>query len=133
MSRMDKKGQNSGVQNYSFALLKGQAMAARITSPHHRPTHIYADDTFYFVTATNLHHAPRLAPAGHKEYLQEQFLNITSAYGLDLKAWVILNNHYHILFHLGDGEKLSPFIKNLHTNTAIAFNEWDNQPGRQVW
>jgi len=103
------------------------------TSNPHTPTHIYADNTNYFVTGTILHHAHLLAPAAHKQYLQEEVLNLAPDYGLDIKAWVILNNHYHILFRLVDGEKLPHFINRFHSKTATTFNQWDNQAGRQVW
>jgi len=105
----------------------------RLTLHPHNPYHIYTDDTFYFITGAILHHAPLLGPSSHKQHLQEQLLELALAYDLDLKAWIILDNHYHILFHLTIGENLSSFIRSLHTRTAVTFNQWDNQAGRQVW
>jgi putative transposase len=103
-----------------------------IPSPH-RPNHIYADNTFYFVTASTLHHQPLLKPGNHKLHLQERLLSLASQYELSVSAWVILNNHYHILCHLKDGKKLARFIKHLHGQTSTNFNRWDNQLGRQCW
>ncbi len=100
------------------------------TSNPHTPTHIYADDTSYFVTGTILHHAHLLASITYKQHLQEELLNLAPDYGLDLKAWVILNNHYHILFHLTNSDNLPRFFRRLHAKTATTFNQWDNQPGR---
>ena len=108
-------------------------MPTQKTSHRHNPTHIYPDDTSYFVTGAILYHAHLLALATYKQYLQEQLLKLAPAYGLDLKAWVILNNHYHALFYLENGENLSGFLRRFHAKTATTFNEWDNQPGRQVW
>lgn len=105
----------------------------RITSHLHNPTHIYSDNTYYFVTGTTLHHEPLFALNSHKQHIQEQLLELVVAYNLEMKAWVILNNHYHTLFHLVDGEKLSSFVRSLHTRTAITFNQWNKQSSRQVW
>jgi putative transposase len=99
----------------------------------HTPFHIYADEIIYFVTAAMLNQTPHLALASYKHYFQGELLETATDYNLDLKAWVILNNHYHILFYLTDGEMLANFIRTLHTNSAISLNQRDNQPGRQVW
>jgi putative transposase len=107
-------------------------MTAKSNAPHN-PLHIYTDNVFYFVTGTILHHAHLLAPTLYKQHLQEQLLDLASQYGLDMKAWVILDNHYHLLFSLANGENLTRFIKRLHSKTATTFNQADRQPGRQVW
>lgn len=101
-------------------------------NPHH-PPHIYADDTFYFVTAATLDRARLFAHPRYKLHLQDEILELAPDYGLELKAWVILDNHYHLLFHLAEGRKLFRFFQRLHAKTATTFNEWDQQPGRQVW
>jgi putative transposase len=65
--------------------------------------------------------------------LQERLFALVPEYGLTLEAWVILNNHYHLLFHLLDGENLSLFFKRLHGQTAVKLNRLDYQSGRQFW
>ena len=97
------------------------------------PPHIFADDSLYFVTVALLYRSPLLAPPTHKPHLQEQLLTLAPDYGVDLKAWVILDTHYHILSHLAEGDKLSRFFQRLHAKTATTFNQWDRQIGRQVW
>ncbi|GIK41747.1 MAG: hypothetical protein BroJett011_55800 [Chloroflexota bacterium] len=108
-------------------------MPTRIRSYRHNPTHIYENGVYYFITGTVLYHVHILAQASYKEYLQQQLLSLAPSYGLDLKAWVVLNNHYHILFHLEKGENLSRFLQRFHAKTATTFNKWDNLSGRQVW
>lgn len=103
-----------------------------VPSPH-RPTHIYADDTYYFVTGSILRRSHLLTPITHKPHLKERLLTLARDYGLTIEAWVILNNHYHLLFHLADGGNLSLFFKHLHGQTSTDFNKWDHQPGRQFW
>jgi putative transposase len=91
-----------------------QISPAKLIPSPHRPTHIYADDTIYFVTSSVCQRAHLLTPPTHKPHLQEQVLTLAPEYGLDLRAWVILNNHYHLLFHLSTGENLHRFFKHLH-------------------
>ncbi len=97
------------------------------------PPHIYVDDTFYFVTAATYQHQNRLASQACKQYFVTELINLAAAYHLDLKAWVVLNNHYHILFRLSGGNKLAKFFKRFHAKTATYFNQIDNVPGRRVW
>ena len=103
-----------------------------VPSPH-RPTHIYADDTDYFVTSSVLYREHWLSPKTHKSHIQKQLLTIAPHYGLTIKTWVILNNHYHLLFRLKKGKNLSRFFKHLHGQTSTNFNMWDKQLGRQFW
>ena len=108
-------------------------MSLKFTANINNPPHIYADDTLYFLTATTLYHACLLASPEHKMYFQEQLFEVAYNYKIELKAWVVLDNHYHALFYLPTGDNLSGFVKSLHTRTAITFNQLDNHPGRQVW
>jgi len=103
-----------------------------IPSPH-RPPHIYAGNTTYFVTGSIHKGARLLAPPTHKPHLQQELLTLAPDYGLELFAWVILDNHYHLLFHLAESENLHRFFKRFHGRSAFTFNKWDHQPGRQVW
>ena len=99
----------------------------------HRPNHIYADDTYYFVTSSVLYRTHLLTPTTHKPYLKERLLTLAPDYSLKIEAWVILNNHYHMLFHLEKSSLLFRFFKHLHGQTSTDFNKWDHQPGRKFW
>jgi putative transposase len=103
------------------------------TNYPHRPPHIFDDNTLYFMTASTLNHVHILKPIGHKEQFQRELFELAPQFGLDLHAWVILDNHYHLLCYLADGLVLPNFIKKLHRRTAIYFNQQDKQPGRKVW
>ena len=108
-------------------------MLHKSKSNAHRPLHIYADDTYYFVTGSTLYRSHLLTPITHKPSLQERILTLASTYKLKIDAWVILNNHYHLLFYLATGENLPRFFKHLHGQTSTDFNKWDDQLGRQFW
>ncbi|MCP4361286.1 MAG: hypothetical protein GY796_25030, partial [Chloroflexi bacterium] len=65
-----------------------------------RPPHIYNDDTIYFITATTYKNAHFLEPDSLKTDLYREMNGLASDYDITIEAWVILNNHYHLLFHL---------------------------------
>lgn len=49
-----------------------------------------------------------------KEVFRELLLEKTGKNSLELKNWVILNNHYHLLIEFSDGQVLPKFMKELH-------------------
>ena len=63
--------------------------------------------------------APKLRDASLTDTLEE------FRYGL--YAWVILDNHYHILFNVREsGHLLSKFVNLLHGRTSNQINKFDN-------
>jgi len=50
-----------------------------------------------------------------------------------LYAWVILNNHYHIIVQTNSGNSLPKFMQALHGVTSRTLNLQDEKKGRQVW
>lgn len=99
----------------------------------HHPPHIYIDDTLYFVTASTYHGRHLLHPEGHKDLVRDQLKMLTREFGLRLDAWVILDNHYHILVKSRDGAMLPDFFRRLHGRTAFEINGRDSERGRRVW
>jgi putative transposase len=50
-----------------------------------------------------------------------------------LAAWVLLQNHYHLLLKVRKGRDLSRLIQLVHGRTAFKFNELDGRRERSVW
>ncbi|CAG0933905.1 REP-associated tyrosine transposase [Thermoflexales bacterium] len=101
--------------------------------PAYHPPHIYLDDTWYFVTAS-IHHRHRLLqPSGHKDLVRDQLKAMTAEFHIQLAAWVILDNHYHILVRSHVGQDLSRMFGRWHGRTAFEINGRDDERGRQVW
>jgi putative transposase len=66
--------------------------------------------------------------------LCDTLLRLAAEYGWNLQAWAVFANHYHfVALSAPDAENLSHFIKKLHSDTALAANEWDAARGRRVW
>jgi putative transposase len=99
----------------------------------HHPPHIYLDDTWYIITSATLGHALYLASAQAKTLLRDTLETLVKELSISLRAWVILDNHYHLLLKTRRGQDLSRFFRLLHGSTARQINLWDAITGRQVW
>ena len=99
----------------------------------HHPPHIYLDNTWYVITASVYEHRHLLQPAGHKDYVRDKLKALTVEFGLRLAAWVIMDNHYHLLLKNRAGDDLTRFFQRLHGGTAFELNNRDGARGRQVW
>jgi putative transposase len=59
--------------------------------------------------------------------------SLIAAFDIQLRAWVILDDHYHLLLKTCRGRDLSRFFGRLHGGTSRQLNLWDAAVGRQVW
>jgi putative transposase len=87
------------------------------------------DDTLYLFTATCFNHATIMHSPIRRDELFEQFLLA----GIEIHAWVILPNHYHVLAHITLFETLSQVFGRIHGYTSHAWNKEDACQGRKVW
>jgi putative transposase len=102
------------------------------TSPH-RPPHLFVDNAWYFVTASTLNKSRFLATTEHLQLWVETFKALITEFKITLASWVVLQNHYHILFMPAAGRDLSAFLKRLHGSASRKINLLDGQPGRKIW
>ncbi len=122
----------------------------------HRPFHIYSGHT-YFVTGRMINGKTLMKDNSRKRFFQVILKNLSEELNIGIFAWVVLHNHYHLLFKLNRGEtsvsssrasdklmlvtpsnnrqseKLVSFMRRLHASTARKFNEIDQAFGRKVW
>jgi len=97
------------------------------------PPHIYANNACYFVTASTAHHQKLFDTLPKRTLLHNTLKTATEDYDIQLYAWVILVDHYHLLLKTGETIPLYKFIKRLHGESAIQLNKIDRTPGRKVW
>jgi putative transposase len=100
---------------------------------NHHPPHIYLDDTWYIITSATLNHAHFLAGEQAKTLVRDTLKTLILEFHFTLRAWVILNDHYHLLLKTRRGKDLSRFLGRLHGTTSRQINLWDVASGRQVW
>ncbi len=99
----------------------------------HHPPHIFVDDTWYCVSASTLRRARLLVSVRAKSLVRDQLKALIAEFGIVLRAWVILDDHYHLLLKARAGKDLPRFFGRLHGATSHQLNLWDDTPGRQVW
>jgi putative transposase len=99
----------------------------------HRPIHLYIDDTWYFITGSTIDRKKLFNSDAHLEIWKEAFLKSTNELGVNICAWVMLPNHYHILIQFRFGRDLSIFTKRLHGTTSRRINLLDDSKGRKIW
>ena len=102
-------------------------------SKYYHPPHIFQDNTIYFVSVKTIEGKHYFDTDSKKSIAKKVLLKALSKFNISLYAWVILNNHYHLLFHLQKGEDLWKFIKNLNENSSRILNETENKIGRKIW
>jgi putative transposase len=61
--------------------------------------------------------------------LFEQF----TVLGMDIRAWAVLSNHYHLLVQVIDFDALGGIFRSVHGPTARQWNLEDDALGRKVW
>lgn len=104
-----------------------------MAKPPHHPPHIYLDDTWYIITASIYGRQRLLHPLGYKDLVRDQLKALVVEFKLQLAAWVILDNHYHVLIKSQVGNALPHFLGRLHGRTSFEINGRDKKRGRQLW
>jgi len=102
------------------------------TSPR-RPPHLYVDDAWYFVTASVVNKVHVLSSDEHFILWTQSFKELIREFNATLAAWVVLANHYHLLFLPQHGLELGSFMKSLNGRTSHQLNALDKTQGRTVW
>lgn len=101
--------------------------------PPHSPPHPIQIESFYLLTATCYQHQPIVNTSSRREqllnFLFSKFINNR----LEITAWVILVNHYHLLVYIHDFKLLSSIFKEIHGLTSYQWNLEDNKRGRKIW
>ena len=99
----------------------------------HHPPHIYEDDTIYFITARTIKGEKFFNTDEKKKILLQELKRFLENYCYQSYTWVILDNHYHLLFKTKIGKDLKYFISDLHSASSKNLNKLDNQKGRNIW
>ncbi|MFH1142688.1 MAG: transposase [Candidatus Uhrbacteria bacterium] len=101
-----------------------------IHRPHHDQMNLPGE---YFITGRMLDQKRLMAGAERKHLFFDVLINLCHRHKLDLIAWIILDNHYHILIASDTVFELSKFMSSLHAVTSKLLNDEDDKRGRKVW
>ena len=99
----------------------------------HHPKHVYLDDTWYFISASTHHRERLLSEEKAKAMMRDKLKALVIEFEVQLAAWVILDNHYHLLIKSKVGDDLPRFVGRLHGSTSHALNQQASIRGRRVW
>lgn len=106
----------------------------------HNPHHIYVDNSAYFISSSIYKKRNLLVLDKIKDYLIDTIKQCFTEKKWQLKDWVILDNHYHLLAISYQGKDLSRIMSKIHMLSAqyivselevekpIWWNYWDYCP-----
>jgi putative transposase len=101
--------------------------------PLHQPPHLALEQTYCLLTAACYnHHAHMQSPERRQAVLDllfEQFIQR----GMEIQAWVVLGNHYHLLAHVTELKALGDIFRRVHGRTSRDWNKEEETQGRRVW
>ena len=101
----------------------------------HAPAHLFRDDSIYMVTASTYQKQVFIASDSRKAQWRNSFFKACELYQWHIIAWVVLDNHYHIILKSPEQDvaNLPQLIASLHKFTARKWNDEDGVKGRKVW
>jgi len=103
--------------------------------PWHCPAHGDSEaDNCYIVSAACYEHKSVIGQKDKRMHeVEQELINICNKLGINLFAWCVLPNHYHVLV---EADAISVLLKELgkmHGRTSRKWNLEDESVGRQVW
>ncbi len=101
--------------------------------PPHEPPHQVRDREFYLLTAACYEHKKIMFSESRRQQMLNLIFEKFVMNGVEILAWVVLPNHYHLLVHLTDFNVLSDLFRRNHGSTSYQWNIEDNTKGRKVW
>jgi len=100
--------------------------------PWHAPPHFADGENIYLLTASCFEHQALLvSDARRNEWLAALRACVADSGG-DLRGWVVLPNHYHLVAQV-NLDVLASKIGRLHNGKSTQWNREDQTPGRKVW
>ena len=101
--------------------------------PWHGPPHAIREANYFLFSAANFDHAPIMASDERRITFQTLMLERFERAGVEVRAWVVLPNHYHILAFVPHFHKIASAFQRLHGSTSRQWNLEDDRVGRKVW
>lgn len=103
----------------------------------HIPFHLYLDNQIYFITARTYEKVKYFNSNNKLRMLSECINESAEKYKIEVYAYVILYNHYHLSVKMDKGNKISDFIKYIHGKSGRLAKKWNTNPRRigikRIW
>jgi putative transposase len=101
--------------------------------PPHQPPHLALDQSLYLLTAACYEHRHHMHTPERRQTVLDMLFEWFIQYGMEIHAWVVLSNHYHLLVHVTQFKALGKIFQRVHGRTSHDWNEQDQKQGRKVW
>lgn len=101
--------------------------------PPHSPPHPVREQVLYLLTAACYEHVHHMSSPERRRQVLDMLFEQFITWGMEICAWVVLPNHYHLLVHVTDFARLSNIFRWVHGPTSRQWNLEDKQTGRRVW
>ncbi|NER21054.1 MAG: transposase [Symploca sp. SIO1C2] len=98
--------------------------------PSHSPPHPITNSSHYLITATCYEHKHRLNTSQRRQQLLDRLFETFIRENIEILAWVILTNHYHLLTTTVNFPWLSREIRLIHGRFARQWNQEDGVTGK---
>jgi REP element-mobilizing transposase RayT len=108
-------------------------MTSKTDFKRHKPFHLYLDEEIYFVTASTLNKESFFDTDSKKKIVKERLKSAAIKYKVRTYAWVILSNHYHLLFRFREEKNLGKFMGFINGGSSFELNLSENKRGRKIW
>lgn len=99
----------------------------------HQPIHLYFENHLYFLSSHTYQNQCLLKEDTCKKHLLEKIKLFFKEYDFSLYAWIILDNHYHLLFKSSEKINLGKLIGTIHAGHSYEMNRQENRSGRKIW
>jgi putative transposase len=127
------------MEMYEYSRLTQQERAAlvrerlQLGSPSHSPPHRMEEASCYLLTAACYRHQQIVNSDERRGQLLDLLFERFILAGVEIRAWVILPNHYHLIVRLAERVEIGGVLKLVHGPTARRWNQDDGTTGREVW
>jgi putative transposase len=101
--------------------------------PLHAPPHPNQEAGCYLLTAACYEHRKHMVEQVRRRQVLDLLFEHSILRGIELRAWVVLPNHYHLLASVPDFTILSELFRRVHGATTRYWNQEEGTPGRRVW
>lgn len=101
--------------------------------PPHEPPHLKQNDTCYLLTGVCFEHTHHMNTDERRKEIVDLIFALFIENGMNILAWVILLNHYHLLVNVTEFSLLRSIFQKVHGRTAFEWNHAENMRGRKVW
>lgn len=112
---------------------RGSHTSNRVYDGQHRFEHWYASNQVYFITARCRGKFPAFASEPAKAVFWDRFDHYTALCGFTPWVTSLLDNHYHTLGYLRDGEQLGKMMQRVHGSVAKLTNDLLDERLKPFW